>query len=189
MRSRPPIVTIFGSSRPHDGDPQYVEARELGAALAAKGFIICSGGYGGVMEAVSRGAKDAGGRTLAVTAKFFRARANRWVDEEIRVATWQERLFELIKRGSGYVACPGGTGTLVELAVVWEMLNKGVMRKKPFVVLGDFWEPVVARVREAELARGSRWGEGSEPLVREAASPGDAADYLAHMLSVEIKRT
>ena len=47
--------------------------------------------------------------------------------------TWQDRLFELIQLGHGYVACPGGTGTLVELAVVWEMLNKGVMTGKPFV--------------------------------------------------------
>ena len=58
--------------------------------------------------------------------------------KEVRVKTWQERLFELVKRGRGYVACPGGTGTLVELAVVWEMLNKGVMAVKPIVVLGRF---------------------------------------------------
>ena len=42
---------------------------------------MCSGGYGGVMEAVSRGAKEAGGQTLAVTAEFFRSSANEWVDE------------------------------------------------------------------------------------------------------------
>ena len=93
--------------------------------------------------------------------------------------TWQARLFELIKRGRGYVACPGGTGTLVELAVVWEMLNKGAMSKKPLVVLGDFWQPVIERVREVELGHPSRFGESSEPLVRVASSPADAADYLA----------
>ena len=183
MRSQPPIVTVFGSSRPCAGDPHYVEAQALGAALAGRGFVVCSGGYGGVMEAVSRGAKEAGGRTLAVTAKFFRAHANHWVDEEIRVGTWQERLFELVKRGRAYVACRGGTGTLVELAVVWEMLNKGVMRSKPFVVLGDFWEPVVARVREAELAHESRWSERREPLVYAAPSGTDAAGYLAERLA------
>src|SRR6185437_2640906 len=97
------IVTIFGSSRPVAGDAHYAEALALGAALAAKGLAVCSGGYGGVMEAVSRGAKESGGRTLAVTAEFFKARANRWVEEEIRVRTWQERLFELVERGHGYV--------------------------------------------------------------------------------------
>jgi uncharacterized protein (TIGR00730 family) len=182
MKAKETIVTVFGSSRPREGDAEYAAARALGGQLAGKGFAVCSGGYGGVMEGVSRGAKEGGGRTLAVTARFFRARANRWVDEEIRVSTWQERLFELVKRGAGYVVCRGGTGTLVELAVVWEMLNKGVMAKKPVVVLGNFWQPVIERVREVELGHKSRWGEQAEPLIGCAESPEDAAAYLAARL-------
>lgn len=178
-KSREKIITVFGSSRPREGDAHYAMAHELGAALATRGFVVCSGGYGGVMAAVSRGAKEAGGRTLAVTAEFFRARANQWVDEELRVKSWQDRLFELIRRGSGYVACPGGTGTLVELAVVWEMLNKGVMREKPFVALGEFWQPIIERVREVELGHSSSWGEADGRIVHISARPADAADYLA----------
>jgi uncharacterized protein (TIGR00730 family) len=173
------VITVFGSSRPREGDTTYIEAMALGAALAESGFIVCSGGYAGVMEAVSRGAKDAGGRTLAVTAKFFAAKANRWVDDEIRVQTWQDRLFELIRRGHGFIACTGGTGTLVELAVVWEMLNKGVMKKKPLVVLGEFWQPVIERVREVELAHNSPWGEAIERLIETASSPARAAEILS----------
>jgi uncharacterized protein (TIGR00725 family) len=182
MKSKDTVVTVFGSSRPREGDAEYAAARALGAQLAAKGLAVCSGGYGGVMEGVSRGAKEAGGRTLAVTAKFFRARANRWVDEEVRVNTWQERLFELVKRGRGYAVCRGGTGTLVELAVVWEMLNKGAMAKKPLVVLGDFWQPVIERVREVELGHKSHWGEQNEPLIGFAGSAEDAATYLVARL-------
>jgi len=179
MKARTRIVTVFGSSRPRAGDAQYAAAQALGAELAGKGFVVCSGGYGGVMEAVSRGAKEVGGRTLGITAKFFTARVNEWVDEEIRVKTWQERLFELVKRGHGYVVCPGGTGTLVELAVVWEMLNKDAMARRPLVVLGDFWGPVIERVREVELSHKSPWGEQEEPLIRIAASPTDAVEHLA----------
>lgn len=135
------------------------------------------------MEAVSRGAKEAGGRTLAVTAEFFRARANRWVDEEVRVTTWQERLFELVRIGCGYIACPGGTGTLVELAVVWEMINKRVMRDKPFVALGDFWQPIIERVREVEIGHASKWGESTERLIHFAHEPSHAAEYLASKLT------
>jgi len=175
------VITVFGSSRPVEGEADYVEARALGGALAAAGFVVCSGGYGGVMEAVSRGAKDAGGRTLAITASFFRSRTNRWVDEEVRVATWEERLFELVRRGEGYVACRGGTGTLVELAVVLEMLNKRVMARKPFAILGDFWQPVVDRLREVEGA-GSRWSEADGDLIRACALPADAAQFLADTL-------
>jgi uncharacterized protein (TIGR00730 family) len=173
------IVTVFGSSRPKPQDAQYAAARALGAALAEKGCVVCSGGYAGVMEAVSRGAKEAGGRTLAVTAESFSSRANPWIDEEIRVDTWQERLFELIARGQGYVACAGGTGTLVELAVVWEMLNKGVMRKKPMVVLGKFWQPVIECVREIETGYDSRLGQRDGELIYSAATPADAVEFLS----------
>jgi uncharacterized protein (TIGR00725 family) len=183
VKARRKIVTVFGSSRPHAGDDQYAAALALGTELARKGFVVCSGGYGGVMEAVSRGTKEAGGTTLAITATFFKARANRWVDEEIRVKTWQERLFELVKRGHGYVACRGGTGTLVELAVVWEMLDKGAMARRPLVVLGDFWGPVIERVREVKWGHKSPWGEQEEPLIHIAVSPADAAEHLAARLT------
>jgi uncharacterized protein (TIGR00730 family) len=173
------VITVFGSSRPSEGDSQYASARALGSALAAKGFVVCSGGYGGVMEAVSRGAKEAGGRTVGITSSFFRARANQWIDEENSVTTWQDRLFALINRGHGFVACPGGTGTLVELAVVWEMLNKRAMPLKPFVVLGDFWRPIIERVREVELGHASPWGEQEGELIHHAASPAHAADFFA----------
>ena len=183
MTEKSKIITVFGSSRPEDGHADYAEALELGRALAAAGFAVCTGGYGGVMEAVSRGARESGGRVLAVTSSFFRSRANRWVEEETRVATWQERLFELVRLGDGYVACKGGTGTLVELAVVWEMLNKKAMEQRPFVVLGDFWQPILDRVREVERGHASRWGESSDPLVHQAPTPAEAAQFLAARLA------
>ena len=175
-------ITVFGSSRPEDGHADYAEALELGRALAAAGFAVCTGGYGGVMEAVSRGARESGGRVRAVTSTFFRARTNRWVEEETSVSTWQDRLFELVRLGDGYVACKGGTGTLVELAVVWEMLNKRAMEPKPFVVLGAFWQPILERVREVERGHASRWGESSDPLVHSAPDPAEAARFLAARL-------
>ncbi len=177
------IVTVFGSSRPREGDADYEEARILGRALAQHGFSVCSGGYGGVMEAVSRGAKEAGGKTTGVTADFFKAaKLNPWIDVEVRMKTWEERLFELIRRADGFVACKGGTGTLVELAVAWEMMNKSVMAGKPFAVLGDFWQPILDRVREVELGHPGPWGEASGRLVHVAAAPGDVASHLTTKL-------
>jgi predicted Rossmann-fold nucleotide-binding protein len=98
------------------------------------------------------------------------------------VKTWQERLFELIRLAHGFVACKGGTGTLVELAVVWEMLNKSVMTGKPLAVLGDFWSPIIECVRSVELAHSSRWGEANERLIYVAATPEDAARHLREKL-------
>ncbi|HXW57039.1 MAG TPA: LOG family protein [Candidatus Cybelea sp.] len=185
MKSVAKVITVFGSSHPRPGEACYEQARELGASLTRAGFTICSGGYAGVMEAVSRGAKEAGGRTIAVTARFFRAQANPWVDQEMRVRSWQDRLFELIRRGEGYVVCPGGTGTLVELSVVWEMINKGVMNRRPVVSLGSFWRPVVECVRTAEIGPESVWLRNLGPLVHFAESPSEAAEYLARELGAE----
>jgi uncharacterized protein (TIGR00725 family) len=177
------IITVFGSSRPREGEADYEEARLLGRAIAENGFAVCSGGYGGVMAGVSRGAKEAGGKTYGVTADFFStAKVNAWIDVEVRKVTWQERLFELIELADGFVACKGGTGTLVELSVVWEMLNKSVMTSKPFAALGDFWHPVIERVRVVEAAHHSPWGEAKERLVHVAATPGDAVQYLRSKL-------
>ena len=187
------IITVFGSSRPQVGDADYQEALALGTALAERGFAVCSGGYGGVMEAVSRGAKEAGGKTYGVTAEFFGRTANQWVDVEVRKKTWEERLFELVRRGDGFVACKGGTGTLVELAVVWEMMNKSVMSARPFVVLTGFWQPILDRVREVEQgprpATGVRlWGEANGNLVHSALTVEDAAGYLAEKVKNALGR-
>jgi uncharacterized protein (TIGR00725 family) len=184
------IVTVFGSSRPKEGDAEYEEARELGKFLAQRELAICSGGFGGVMEGVSRGAKEGGGKTYGVTAEFFKRKANPWVDTEVRLETWDERLFELIRLADGFAVCKGGTGTLVELAVVWEMLNKSVITGKPIAVVGDFWQPILDRVREVE--QGPRpstedrvWGEANGNLVYSASNAKEAAEYLAKKLIAE----
>lgn len=174
------VITVFGSSRPAPGSEAYETTRELGAALARAGFTVATGGYGGTMEAVSRGAREArlpdgqaSGHVIGVTAEAFASRANQWVEEEIRVKSWQDRLFKLIELGAGYVVLPGGTGTLVELAVVWEWINKGFLRVKPLVILGDFWWPVVQTIPANELA--------GNP-IRRAADVEEVVSLLLHFV-------
>jgi hypothetical protein len=176
MSESPPIITVFGSSRPAPGSPAYQTARRLGGLLARAGFSVATGGYGGTMEAVSRGAREAGGHVMGVTAAIFQSAANAWVAEEIRVQTWQERLFKLVELGAGYVVLPGGTGTLVELSVVWEWINKGFLQTKPLVILGDFWLPVVNAIPASEL-HPARPAGGSNPILR-AADPEDVVSLL-----------
>lgn len=183
MAKESKIVTVFGSGTLRAGTEHYEQVRALGSALAEQGFVVCSGGYAGVMEAVSRGAKETGGRTIGITAKSFRSgsHVNQWIDEEIRVATWQDRLFELVRRADAYVTCKGGTGTLVELAVVWEMMKKGTMKTKPIVAFGEFWNPVIDCVRHLG-------DEGDDGLIRTASSPADVAEHLSQRLSAAKSR-
>ncbi|MFQ5777406.1 MAG: LOG family protein [Terriglobia bacterium] len=167
------VLTVFGSSRPAPGSDAYETARALGAALARAGFAVATGGYGGTMEGTSRGAREAGGKTLGVTAEVFRSAANAWVEEEIRVKTWHDRLLKLVELGAGYVVLPGGTGTLVELAVVWEWISKRFLPVKPLIILGEFWLPVVNAIPAVELH--------SNPILR-ARTVEEAVELLHHHL-------
>lgn len=174
-------VTVFGSSRPKEGEEEYEVAYELGAALARAGFVVCNGGFGGSMEASARGAKEAGGKTIGVTfTALGPRRANAWIDQVIQEETLIHRTMKLVELGDAYIILKGGTGTLLELAVVWEFINKGLMHEKPIVILGSFWQGVVTTLND-ELA----W-EGLEKCtryVRSAPSAEEAVRLLNHRLS------
>jgi uncharacterized protein (TIGR00730 family) len=146
------IITVFGSGKTAAGSENYRTAQALGMALARAGFAVATGGYGGTMGAVSLGAKEAGGKVIGVTCDEFASPANGWVTEEIRVKTWSERLFKLVELGAGYVVLPGGSGTLVELAVVWERMSKGFLPQRPCILLGEYWLPVVRTIPAGELS-------------------------------------
>jgi uncharacterized protein (TIGR00725 family) len=106
-----------------------------------------TGGYDGVMEAVSRGAKDAGGRVIGVTvdviAKNFQRQPNAYLDQEIQTAALLERIDKLVELGSAYVVLPGGSGTLVELGAVWNLAFLGALHGKPIIVVGQGWQRVL----------------------------------------------
>jgi len=138
------IVSVFGTSRAKEGDHIYTLAYDVGRALARAGFGIANGGYGGSMLAAARGAAEAGGKVIGVTCSAFKSRVNRYISEEIVTRCLDERLDKLIELGWAYVVLNGGTGTLLELAKVWELKNKGFLNAaKPIILVGDFWQPLV----------------------------------------------
>jgi uncharacterized protein (TIGR00730 family) len=144
-------VTVFGGSRVQPDSEEYAAARRLGQALAERGFTVVTGGYNGVMEAVSRGAKDGGGQAVGVTVDIIAGRLspNEWVDQEVRTAALLERIDKLVELGLGYVVLPGGAGTLAELGVVWNLAILGALHGKPIVVVGEGWQRVLRTMIEA----------------------------------------
>lgn len=181
------IVSVFGSARAQKDSPEYKQAYQLGIELAAVGFAVCNGGYGGTMEASARGAKDAGGSTVGVTCLAFHGRtANSWIDENIPTNSLMERLQKLVTLGDAYVVLKGGTGTLLELAAVWEMMNKSLIAPKPLIVLGDFWNDVVKTVRDELRDEGvMQAGE----LVMRAETPQQCAALLRQILENEERKS
>jgi uncharacterized protein (TIGR00730 family) len=173
------IITVFGSSRPAEADPSYEEARTLGTSLANAGFVVCNGGYGGTMEASARGAKEAGGKTIGVVSKFFGREANGWIDKKVEVNSLVDRLMELVSLADGYVVLKGGTGTLLELASVWEFMNKSVIEEKPIVILGPSWNGVIEALNEELVFEGR---DACTKYISVASSPARAVEILAQGL-------
>jgi uncharacterized protein (TIGR00730 family) len=160
-------VTVFGSSLPGEGSAAYREARRLGGLLAEAGYALCNGGYRGLMEAAARGAREAGGHTIGVTCALWPGKANPWIVEEVRAPSFADRLLTLIERGDAYIVLPGGTGTLAELALAWEIMNKAnlsgtVAGRKPLLVTAPYWQPVVECLKQE--------GQLSSPLRSSPAS-------------------
>lgn len=167
------VVTIFGTGRAKPGEPAFETAERTGALLARAGFTIANGGYGGTMLAGAKGAAEAGGRVIGVTCTAFKSTANEYVTQEIATANLDERLDTLIRVGLAYVVLPGGTGTLLELAKVWELRNKGFADTgRPIILVGDFWKVLVELMASDNPA--------SSRHVELADSPEQVRDILVH---------
>ena len=143
------IVSVYGSSSPEPGSDLYEEAQQVGKLLAAAGYTVATGGYGGTMEAVSQGASEAGGHVIGVTSEIFeterfgRSGANKWVAEEIKFPTLSERLFHLVSFCDAAVSLRGGIGTLSEVAFTWSLIQVGEIKAVPFILLGKTWEELL----------------------------------------------
>src|ERR1700674_4763136 len=110
-----PLIAVFGSFQAPRGDPLYSQGLEMGELLGRSGFDVMTGGYKGVMEAVSRGARAAGAHVVGITMAIFKDRVNRFVMDEIHTANFYEPFGWLVERADGYIAMGGGTGTLAEV--------------------------------------------------------------------------
>jgi len=137
------VVAVFGAAFLAEDGPAYRTAMELGGLLAGQGWTVATGGYGGTMEAASRGAAEAGGHTIGVTCETLSRsgrRMNPWVREEIRCETIRDRLVALVRRADASVALDGGIGTLAEITFGWVQIQTGELSPRPLILLGSVWK-------------------------------------------------
>lgn len=137
------IITIFGGSKCGPESQEYQDAQSIGRRLAEEGFTICTGGYLGVMEAASKGAREAGGRVLGIVMNQFKSEPNRFLTDKVATDHFYDRLQNLITRSVGFIAMRGGMGTVTEISLVWNKLQTGVLERRPLVLVGDCWKNVV----------------------------------------------
>ncbi|MBV9216686.1 MAG: LOG family protein [Acidobacteria bacterium] len=172
------IVTIFGGSKCKPDSAEYIDAQELGSRLAEAGFTICTGGYLGIMEAASRGAREKGGRVFGIVMNQFKHEPNRYLTDKVATDHFYDRLQNLITRSVGFVALKGGMGTVTEISLVWNKLTTGVLSKRPLVLLGECWKPVVNAWQENLVV-----SDSDVSFLQFASSPADAAEIIIERAS------
>ena len=167
-RAGVPIVGVYGSARLPETDKRYQHAVAVGRALAGEGFIVATGGYAGVMEAVSKGARDVGGEVIGYTVTSWDGlAANRYVTEKLD----SQDLFERLRKFSEVdllIALDGGLGTLAEVVVSWNLLQVG-SDARPLLMVGEQWQALHDYVRKSLIV-----GEADLDVVRilpEGSSP------------------
>jgi len=139
-----------------------------------------TGGYIGAMEAVSRGAAEAGGRVIGVTCEEIESwrpvRPNRWIQEEWRLPTLKARLDALIEKSDAALALPGGPGTLTEIMLTWNQLIIEAIPPKPLILIGAGWRKTLAETFFSAL--GEYVPETQRALLHFVPTVRDAADLL-----------
>lgn len=161
-------VTVFGSARATEGSFAYTEVRRIAAALSTAGCDVITGGGPGLMRAANEGAADAGkGAAHSVGIRIdlpFEQEVNPYVDETFTHRTFFTRLHQFTLMSDAYIVVPGGVGTVLELMLVWQLLQVKHVENAPLILVGKMWTGLLEWARTAFL-------EGSQPL----ANPEDLA--------------
>ena len=141
-----PCITIFGSARFGESHPYYAVAREMASRVSAMGFTIMTGGGPGLMEAANRGAVESGGLSVGCNIELAHEQApNVYLDRWVTCHHFFVRKVLLFKYSYGFVAMPGGIGTLDELAEALTLIQTHKIRNFPVVLIGaEYWRPLLA---------------------------------------------
>jgi uncharacterized protein (TIGR00730 family) len=150
-----PAITVFGSARVPTDDPLYGMGRRLGAALAERGYAVITGGGPGIMEAVNRGCKEAGGLSVGCNIELPHEQdLNDYVDLGIEFRYFFVRKTMFVKYARGFVIFPGGFGTLDELFESLTLAQTGKIEHFPVVLFGsEYWKGLLDWLRDYALER------------------------------------
>jgi uncharacterized protein (TIGR00730 family) len=185
-----PAVTVFGSARTKPNDPYYTYGRQLGAALARRGFAVITGGGPGMMEAVNRGCQEAGGLSVGCNIELpHEQELNAYVDLGVEFRYFFVRKNMFVKYARGFVIFPGGLGTLDELFESLTLAQTGKIEHFPIVLFGtEYWSGLLDWMRKVVLGRGAMSPEDFD-LVSLTDDPEQAAEMATRPLPVHIEKT
>lgn len=152
-------VTIFGSARIQPGTPAYDAVKKLAAGLAEMGCDIISGGGPGLMQAANEGAREADPeapqRSIGIRIDLpFEQAINPYVGKGYGHGTFFSRLHHFTIVSDAFIVVPGGIGTLLEMSLVWQLLQVRRLHNTPLILIGKMWEGLLGWGREWMLRDG-----------------------------------
>lgn len=149
-------VSIFGSARLHEGDPEYEMARAIARELSKDGFAVITGGGPGAMEAANRGAQEGGSLSIGLNIELpYEQHENPYLDREMTCHYFFTRKLFFVRYAIGFVVLPGGFGTLDEMFEALTLSQTDRIRHFPIVLVGnDYWAELIAWMRKHLVERG-----------------------------------
>ena len=152
-----PCVTVFGSARFKPEHPYAVLARAVGGALAKQGFTVMTGGGPGIMEAANRGAREAGGASIGCNIQLpVEQRPNPYLDLMIEFRHFFVRKVMLVKYSFGFIALPGGFGTMDEIFETLTLIQTAKLGAFPLILMGtSYWKPLLDLMHDPMLTEGT----------------------------------
>jgi uncharacterized protein (TIGR00730 family) len=173
-----PCVTVFGSARTPEDNPYYDLARRTGAELARAGFTVMTGGGPGIMEAANRGAKERGGTSVGCNITLpHEQNPNKYLDVMVEFKYFFVRKVMLVKYSVGFIALPGGFGTVDEIFETLTLIQTGKVESFPLVLMGrDYWHSLIDEIDQ--MARNNTINEVDAHRVFVTDDPKEAVDYI-----------
>ncbi len=139
-------VAIFGSARAEPGTFVYEEVKRAAAAFAAMGCDIVTGGGPGLMQAANEGATSAGGALGSVGIRVelpFEQDVNPFVEQAFEHKTFFTRLHHFVIASDAFIVVPGGIGTVLEMLMIWQLLQVRHVNNVPLILVGKMWKGLV----------------------------------------------
>ena len=174
-------VAMFGSARPMPTDPLYTQTEAAARKLASAGFTVATGGGPGLMEAANKGAMSVCTGSICSLGYSiylpFEAETNEFVQHDTPHETFHTRLQQFCEENDGFIALPGGYGTLLEVLMVLQLKQVQHIEDKPIILVGNMWRRTMDMVADNLLSNGFI-SRQDRYLHIYADTPEEAADIM-----------
>jgi uncharacterized protein (TIGR00730 family) len=176
-------VTIFGSARAKPGTFVYEEVKRVAAALAEMGCDIITGGGPGLMQAANEGATLANAperdRSVGIRVDLpFEQEVNPFVEQAFEHKTFFTRLHQFVLMSDAFVVAPGGIGTVLELMMIWQLLQVKHLHDTPLILVGKMWADLVDWARTHLLTTQPPLANPEDMKIPHCVSTADEAITL-----------